>query len=1592
MAWATKITNSAQVEYRLEESCGCDLDHAAKHAAGHEADDQAAADRQLEYRLKADLRWIGSGLGEVDLVAGQAVDKDAARALMDGRHPFEIDPETEKLRELVTPKQVVAPQARVAATPYVAAIQAAAKTAGIEPAAVFRHATAAARWARLERALQRDGERHTIPIGDLEQLAAAARTEVAGVEVPTPDQVYDKDVLAFARDHRDERVRVDQRGTDVVLDLPKSVSVLYALADANTAGVIEAEYMAAVTETITALEGWAAYGVTGHHGDGQTAARVESSGWIGWTMLHRSARPTATPDGGMRVGDPHLHAHAVLAHMVRCEDGKWRAPGSGGRDIYRHVAASGELAKARVRARLSERLGVRWEQDENTGAWEVAGIPRELREEFSARSRQILEKVSGPDASAAEQRTVAAQLAKSRPDVEPTDVRAQWRAAADRVVPDVDAMLADVMPGPPGPGGPSVPGPGRGPDGPVLGPSGSSPQVSPSAGEALPVRPVAVPAAEQIAARVWTGETSLTAYTKTVTRVQVLTAVAASCPGGVADVAQLEALTDAVIAAGPTIAVPAAHASHHTNTRQWTTRDIVEAEHTITTAAAAQLDVGAAAVADVVAEATVTAWAAERGLTLSGEQADVVHRLTTAGHGIDAVIGVAGAGKTTLMAAARTVWEDSGYTVAGASTAAVASAGLAAEAGIPSRTIASWLDEIDDPARPGLRDIDVLVIDEAAMVDDRALARLVRAAEPSPANPEGTKLVAIGDHLQSRAIGVGGAFRAVHEIVIGAELRENRRQRDPVEREALQAWREGARRTALDQLAGHGRIHAVELPEQVHTEMLTAWDVARARYAGDPHAQLSGMAMLATRNADVEALNAGARALRIAAGELPPDDSATLYRRAAAAGGGTIALAPGDLVRVRQNDYRSRHDPNSPDVLNGYRAVVTDVDADRQVRIEWRRPDPHAPGGHRTEAAWITPAQIADGHLSHGYAMTIAAAQGMTCDLALGSGVGADAHTLYPALTRARESTHLWLARTAVEDDTTSAVLGPATDHDRLARTIAAYADQLERDRPDSLISELLAHDHTAAHVRDVLTEARRQAEARRQVDEQPGDPGDAETGPDVAPGRERTPEPVPEPDRVPEPALQVPAPATAPEQPARPNAAAVAAQSFAGPLEQADVFAQARQAADRQAQQEAEREAQREAARRAEQVAAEATRAALGQQRAAEIIADRAWPDLAREIHRADQAGLDAPETLARADRYRLQRDGESQAQSLHRRTRDVVDLHEYRTGQDTEGARRGAAAARDAQQTVQRMAQQHREREQADARLARERQQVEAELARVQPWSERPYGRVPDKALPQRIAAAEQRAADNRAQADALRQRLEAGPTKDERLARARQQLEAADIAEHGAAIQERRAQQITNQLYAKQAEQYADQSRLKTERAATGRLFGDLWGRHDRAAQDLQVRVDERAQEIQEMTEQSERATEQARELREAAGKTRTDVGATYRWESTSTTLDTLANRYSAEERQTRYNIDLHTREATKADKAAAGLRTEAAVRDGLSPDARQVEDIDRRHTTAREAAAEAKAEAERAAQYAREASYRRSHDHYRGPSQSGPSLGL
>ncbi|GGQ04728.1 relaxase domain-containing protein [Streptosporangium pseudovulgare] len=100
----------------------------------------------------------------------------------------------------------------------------------------------------------------------------------AGVDLAA---VYPADRPAEACRWRNARVRVGNRGYDLMLDVEKSVSVLYGLSTPAVSAVVENTFAEAVAETVAAVEGWVAYGRRGHQGDGRLATRIPASGLLG---------------------------------------------------------------------------------------------------------------------------------------------------------------------------------------------------------------------------------------------------------------------------------------------------------------------------------------------------------------------------------------------------------------------------------------------------------------------------------------------------------------------------------------------------------------------------------------------------------------------------------------------------------------------------------------------------------------------------------------------------------------------------------------------------------------------------------------------------------------------------------------------------------------------------------------------------------------------------------------------------------------------------------------------------------------------------------------------------------------------------------------------------------------------------------------------------------------------------------------------------------------------------------------------------------------------------------------------------------------
>ena len=253
----------------------------------------------------------------------------------------------------------------------------------------------------------------------------------------------------------------------------------------------------------------------------------------------------------------------------------------------------------------------------------------------------------------------------------------------------------------------------------------------------------------------------------------------------------------------------------------------------------------------------------------------------TGGHRLDVVMGVAGSGKTTTLAAVRDGFETAGYTVLGTATSGQAARNLGEGAGIESRTVASLAWRLDHGALR-LSDRHVLILDEGGMTSDVDLARLLAAVERS-----GAKMIVVGDDRQLGAVGPGGALTALaerHPEQVWT-LSDNLRQTNPAERAALSQLRDGNLEAAVGWYARNGRVHPVPDRRRAVIGMVRAW-------ATDIDAGRDTL-LLAYRRDNVEALNRAARDLWERSGRLTGPELIAPGGRSYRAGDRVITLAPG---------------------------------------------------------------------------------------------------------------------------------------------------------------------------------------------------------------------------------------------------------------------------------------------------------------------------------------------------------------------------------------------------------------------------------------------------------------------------------------------------------------------------------------------------------------------------------------------------------------------------------------------------------------------------------------------------------------------------
>ncbi|MBY5700355.1 Ti-type conjugative transfer relaxase TraA, partial [Rhizobium leguminosarum] len=359
-----------------------------------------------------------------------------------------------------------------------------------------------------------------------------------------------------------------------------------------------------------------------------------------------------------------------------------------------------------------------------------------------------------------------------------------------------------------------------------------------------------------------------------------------------------------------------------------------------------------------------------RHARLSDEQRAAIEHVAGSAR-IAAVVGRAGAGKTTMMKAAREAWELAGYRVVGGALAGKAAEGLEKEAGIQSHTLASWeLRWKTD--RDALDARTVFVMDEAGMVASRQMAGFVETVVRS-----GAKLVLVGDPEQLQPIEAGAAFRAIADRVGYAELETIYRQRDDWMRKASLDLARGRVGEALAAYRSEGRVLGSDLKAKAVENLIADWN---RDY--DP---AKSMLMLAHLRRDVRMLNVMAREKLVERGIISEGHA---FRSA----DGIRHFDAGDQIVFLKNE-------GSLGVKNGMIGRVVEA-APNQISVVV---------GDGDQRRRVSVEQRFYNNLDHGYATTIHKSQGATVDrVKVLASLSLDRHLAYVAMTRHREDLQVY--------------------------------------------------------------------------------------------------------------------------------------------------------------------------------------------------------------------------------------------------------------------------------------------------------------------------------------------------------------------------------------------------------------------------------------------------------------------------------------------------------------------------------------------------------------------------------------------------------
>ena len=873
-------------------------------------------------------------------------------------------------------------------------------------------------------------------------------------------------------------------GFDLTFSPPKSVSVLWALADPKLQADLHEAHQQAVAECLDWLERHVVQARAGHAG----VARVKVKGVIASLFDHWDSR----------AGDPQLHTHAVIANRVqRASDDKWVTLDS--YTLHRHVVAVSEKYNSILFDRIYDRTGALAELRDGPGILagtpiehfvkgleepghdprdaraELAGIPDDLITEFSSRSLEIEARTdelikawierTGRRPSPATiltlrgEATLATRQAKKSSTETLPEKMIGWRRRSIATGCRPETVIRDAT----------------GHDGTIVASADIGDDVATALGRF---------ALHDAGTR----RTTFTRANLIASTERILRGVRM----GTAE--DREHLVDRVVHAATTAAVELSpermgtpetenpfltitgrSAFEHEENKRFTTPQIIEDEAFLIHRTTAQ---GPALEREETIEA-VDAARTREGHALSPDQAQAAATVLCSGNAIDAIIGPAGTGKTTTMKAVRDLWENTHGegTVIGLAPSAVAAAVLGEDIDAATDNVAKWLYESvgDGAARRALaieeleRDLtqaedalagapargkeryraqarvsatcarlaskyaeqatyrmrpgQLIILDEASMIGTAAAAELARQAETA-----GAKLLLVGDPAQLDAVEAGGFLGWMERNTGAPVLTSVFRFKNEWERAASLQLRQGEERV-LATYAENGRI--TDCAEG------TAADAAYQNWKHDTQENITASLLIAADNETVHDLNTRAQLDLAAEGRIDLDKITQLR---------TGVAGVGDLILARKNKRRIRDDQGNF-IKNGTRLTITAMNSLGAVTAT--RADTGA-------TITLDPDYLKE-HVELGYACTAHRSQGVTVDTAHAVVVPGLARELfYVAMTRGRRNNQCYVDVPAPSDEDTP-------DQWEMVKKIVP-------ENAMSVLKGVLAnqtHEHTAHEIRD---------------------------------------------------------------------------------------------------------------------------------------------------------------------------------------------------------------------------------------------------------------------------------------------------------------------------------------------------------------------------------------------------------------------------------------------------------------------------------------------------------------------------------------------